>query len=190
MKQDRKIIIITAPSGSGKTTIVKHLLASIPELAFSISACTRAPRNNERHGVDYYFITAAEFQQKIAANEFVEYEMVYSGKYYGTLKAELERIWQQAKTPLIDIDVKGALSIKERFPQQSLSLFIQPPSIDVLRQRLSTRGTETPQSLEERIQKATYEMTFASKFDKVVVNDLLEKALIEAQTLVEKFLKG
>ncbi|WP_245950825.1 guanylate kinase [Chitinophaga dinghuensis] len=185
---ERKIIIITAPSGAGKTTIVKKLLATMPQLAFSISASTRQARANEVNGKDYYFISLDEFHQKIEENAFAEYEMVYAGKYYGTLKSELERIWSNEQFPMVDIDVKGALSIKDKYHQDALTIFIEPPSIDALRERLSERGTETQASLEERLAKARYELSFSHEFDKIVVNDVLERAYEEVKGLVTDFL--
>jgi guanylate kinase len=185
-----KIIIITAPSGSGKTTLVKRLLNACPQLAFSVSACTRIPRPGEQHGRDYYFYTQQEFEQHIKDEDFVEWEMVYTGKYYGTLKTELQRIWGQSKSPLVDIDVKGALAIQEAFPDTSLSLFIQAPSLEVLRDRLSLRGTETPTSLEERVSKATFELSFAPQFDRIIVNDNLDECTKELIQVVEEFLNA
>jgi len=183
-----KIIIITAPSGSGKTTLVKRLLKACPQLAFSVSACTRNPRPGEVHGKDYYFFAEEEFRQLIQADAFVEWEMVYTGKYYGTLKSELQRIWGDNKSPLVDIDVQGALAIRKAYPDQSLSIFIEAPSIEVLRQRLSNRGTETPQSLEERVAKAKEELTFSPRFDRVIINDDLDKATKDLVDTVESFL--
>ncbi len=183
-----KIVIITAPSGAGKTTIARELLIRFPELALSVSVTTRQPRKGEVNGTDYYFIPVEEFEKKIAADEFVEYEMVYSGKYYGTLRSELERIWAMGKVPLRVVDVVGALSIKKHFPESSLSVFIQPPSVEVLKERLAGRGTETPQSLEERVQRAAYEMSFANRFEKIIVNDNLEKAKERIHKIVEAFL--
>ncbi|RPE13308.1 guanylate kinase [Chitinophaga lutea] len=183
-----KIIIVTAPSGAGKTTIVKKLLREMPELAFSISAATRSPRVGETDGKDYYFLSPEEFQRRIENNEFAEYEMVYAGKYYGTLKSELERIWQNNQYPMVDIDVKGALSIREKYHGAALTIFIQPPSLDALRVRLSERGTETQASLEERLGKARYELSFAREFDHIVVNEELDKAYGEVKALVENFL--
>lgn len=185
----KKIIIITAPSGAGKTTIVKQLLSEMPVLEFSISATTRSARENEVHGRDYYFLTKEDFHEKIEAHQFAEYEMVYVGKYYGTLKSELERIWSHGRVPMVDIDVKGALSIKEHYEDDALTIFIEPPSLDTLRQRLSERGTETQASLEERLGKATYEMSFAPQFNHTVTNDILEKAKAEVKTLIENFIK-
>lgn len=185
---EKKIIIVTAPSGAGKTTIVRKLLASMPVLAFSVSASTRTPRANEVHGKDYYFLTTDEFHHQIEENAFAEYEMVYAGKYYGTLKSELERIWNNQQIPMVDIDVKGALSIKEKYHENALTIFIQPPSIEALRERLSERGTETQASLEERLAKARYELSFAHEFDQIVINDELEKAYEEVKKLVSVFL--
>ncbi len=188
MAQNR-IIIITAPSGSGKTTLVKRLLAAAPQLAFSISACTRTPRTGELDGRDYYFLTEPEFKGKIDEDAFVEWEMVYTGKYYGTLKSELQRIWSKGCTPLVDIDVKGALAIQEQFPEQSLSIFIKAPSLDILRERLITRGTENAQMLEERLAKAEYELLAAPEFDRIVVNDDLEAATRELVELTQDFIR-
>lgn len=185
----KKIIVITAPSGSGKTTLVKRLLQSCPELSFSISACTRNPRPGEQHGKDYYFYSEAAFTDLIAQDAFIEYEMVYTGKYYGTLKSELNRIWDEGKFPLVDIDVKGALAINEHLPNDTLTIFIEAPSIEELRNRLIKRGTETPQTLEERIDKAKYELTFASQFHKIVVNEHLDTATEELHQIVLDFLK-
>jgi len=184
-----KIIIITAPSGSGKTTIVKQLLQRVPQLAFSISACTRNPRPGEVHGKDYYFLDEGDFKRKIEENAFVEWEMVYTGKYYGTLKSEVDRIWSEGKAPLVDIDVLGALNIKSQYPRQSISLFIKAPSIDALRERLTARGTETPQTLEERLDKAAYELGFADRFDRIIVNDDLEQAIAETISVIDDFLQ-
>lgn len=184
----RKIIIITAPSGSGKTTLVKRLLNACPQLAFSVSACTRTPRPGEQHGKDYYFYEESEFKGLIQQDAFVEWEMVYTGKYYGTLKSELERIWSKEQFPLVDIDVKGALAIQDTYPDDSLTLFIQAPSIEVLRGRLLARGTETPQSLEERVSKANFELSFAPQFDRIIVNDDINVATNELVQVVEAFL--
>lgn len=185
---DHKIIIITAPSGAGKTTIVRKLLSELPKLAFSISATTRAPRANEVHGKDYYFLSTEEFHRKIEENAFAEYEMVYAGKYYGTLKSELWRIWDNGQVPMVDIDVKGALSVKEKYHGAVLSIFIQPPSLEALRERLSERGTETASSLEERLAKARYELSFAHEFDELVLNDQLEQAYAKVKAQVLEFI--
>ena len=185
-----KLIIITAPSGSGKTSITRHLMQHFPQLAFSVSAATRQARGIEKDGVDYHFMSTETFQQKIQHNEFVEWEMVYEGKYYGTLKSELEKIWNDNKIPVLDIDVKGAIHVQQQFPQTSLSLFIEPPSVGELQKRLQSRGTETAESLAARVNKASYELSFKDHFNKVVVNDDLEKACATATTIVDAFIKS
>ncbi|MBL7708544.1 MAG: guanylate kinase [Chitinophagaceae bacterium] len=191
VSRKNKVIIIAAPSGAGKTSITRHLLNSLSgELAFSISAATRQPRNNEKNAVDYYFISVSEFRQRIENNEFVEWEMVYEGKYYGTLKAELERIWSEGKSPLLDVDVQGGIHVQQQFPGTSLSLFIEPPSIEELKKRLEKRGTETPESLQARINKASYELSFKHNFDKIILNDKLETACLAAEKAVRDFLKS
>ena len=184
-----KIIIVTAPSGAGKTSITKHLLQTFPQLAFSVSAATRPARSNEQHGKDYYFISEAEFQKKIQANEFIEWEMVYESRYYGTLKSELTRIWNDHKIPVLDVDVKGAIHVQGQFPNTTLSIFIQPPSIDELKRRLISRGTESPASLLARVNKAAYEISFNHSFHEVIVNDDLEKAKKEAESIVKQFIE-
>jgi len=186
--KNKKIVIITAPSGSGKTTLVKRLLNVSEQLAFSISACTRTPRPGEQHAKDYYFFSEHTFKQLIDEDAFAEWEMVYTGKYYGTLKSELERIWQMGRYPLVDIDVQGALAIKRAYPDTSISIFIQAPSLEELHKRLTARGTETPETLVERINKAGYELTFADKFDTIIVNDDLETATVDLLKTVEQFL--
>ncbi len=184
-----KIIIITAPSGAGKTTIVHYLLEKYPhQLSFSVSATTRAPRENEQNGKDYYFLSKEIFQQKIQFNEFVEWEMVYEGKYYGTLQAELERIWKTGKIPVLDIDVKGALHIQRRYPESSFSIFIQPPSVKELKNRLEHRGTETNESLKARVNKASYELSFKDHFNYIIINNRLEQACREAEKIVTAIL--
>ncbi len=183
------IIIITAPSGAGKTSITKYLLQKYPFLSFSISAATRQPRGQEQNGIDYYFLSAADFQQKIKENAFIEWEMVYEGKYYGTLKTELERIWNEDKVPMLDIDVKGAIHVQQQFPQQSLSLFIEPPSVDALKIRLASRGTETEESLQARVNKASYEISFKHHFNHIILNDDLQKACVETEAIILQFLK-
>ena len=183
-----KIIIITAPSGAGKTSITKYLLNKYPNLSFSISAATRKPRGNEKDGVDYYFMSLEEFQQKIHHNEFIEWEMVYEDKYYGTLRSEIERIWSLGKTPILDIDVKGAIHVQKQFPEESFSLFVQPPSVDELRKRLEGRGTETPENIETRLSKANYEMSFNHSFNQVIVNDTLEHACVQTENAILNFL--
>ncbi|MEO6832205.1 MAG: guanylate kinase [Chitinophagaceae bacterium] len=184
-----KIIIITAPSGSGKTTLVKRLLAADPSLAFSISACTRQARPGEIEGKDYYFISEQDFKKKIDENAFIEWEMVYTGKYYGTLKAELERIWSQGRTPLVDIDVKGAIELQNQFPENSLSIFIKAPSLKILRKRLMARGSESPKSLEERVSKAEFELLDAEEFDRIMINDDLETATKELLQACKEFIQ-
>ncbi len=185
-----KIIIITAPSGAGKTSIVHYLLQKYPrQLAFSVSATTRQARESEINGKDYYFLSEEIFRQKIQQNEFVEWEMVYEGKYYGTLYAELERIWGTGKTPVLDIDVKGALHIQRHFPGSSFSIFIQPPSVKELKKRLESRGTETKASLEARVNKAAYELSFRDHFNQVIVNNHLEDACTEAEKIVGTLLQ-
>jgi guanylate kinase len=176
MDDTQKLIIITAPSGSGKTTIVQFLLEKFPELAFSVSACTRQARAGETDGVNYHFLSLEDFTRKIANHEFAEFEMVYEGKYYGTLKSELQRIWDAKQFPLVDIDVQGALRLKKHYGDQALSIFIKAPSLQILEERLRNRGTETGDSLKERIDKAADELTYADKFDETIVNDVLADA--------------
>lgn len=189
MAFENKIIIITAPSGAGKTSITHHLLKTIPQLSFSVSAATRQPREFEKDKVDYYFISLQEFQQRIQHNEFVEWEMVYEGKYYGTLKSELKRIWNMKKVPLLDIDIKGAIHVQQQHPQNCLTIFVEPPSVEELKKRLLSRGTETEESLRARVSKASYEISFKHSFDKVIVNDQLERACREAEEIVNGFIK-
>ncbi len=191
MPSGNKIIIITAPSGAGKTSITKHLLKTFPgKLSFSVSATTREKRAHEKDGVDYLFMSADEFKEKIQHNAFVEWEMVYEGKYYGTLKAEIHRIWKEEKTPLLDIDVQGALHVQQQHPEHCLSIFIDPPSVEELKRRLNSRGTETAESLQTRINKASYELTFKHHFNKVIINDDLKKACNEAEEIVSIFLSS
>ena len=185
-----KLLIFSAPSGSGKTTIVKHLLNTLPNLEFSITACSRAKRDCEVDGRDYYFISVDEFKRRIANDEFVEWEEVYPGSFYGTLKSEIERIWAKNNAVVLDVDVKGGVHLKKIFGDSALSVFVMPPSIDVLKQRLESRGTETPESLAKRVGKAAEEMTYSNQFDRIVVNDNLEKSYKEAETLVTEFLKN
>ncbi len=183
-----RLIIVTAPSGSGKTTIVHHLLQTFDELAFSVSATTRPPRPHEKEGVDYYFLDPEDFQQKIREGAFLEWQEVYAGKYYGTLKSEVERWWAQGKSIIFDVDVKGALNIKQSSPDNSLSIFIRPPSLTVLEERLRKRRTESPESIRIRLDHAREEMRFESRFDRVIINEDLPIALQEATLLVATFL--
>ncbi len=184
-----KLIIFSAPSGSGKTTIVRHLLSKYNNLGFSISACTRDRRGrNEVHGKDYYFLTPDDFKQRIDNNEFVEWEEVYPGGYYGTLKSEIERLWAAGKHVIFDVDVKGGLKLKEYFGERALAIFVKAPSEDAIKQRLMMRGTETEDSLSKRLFKVKFEMSFQDRFDVILVNDNLEAALTKAEELVENFL--
>lgn len=187
MDSGKKIIIITAPSGAGKTSITRFLLKRFPSLTFSISAATREKRYYETDGVDYYFLSPETFQEKIRNNEFLEWEMVYEGKYYGTLRSEMDRIWLLNKVPLLDIDVKGAIHVQQQYPSSSLSLFIDPPSVEELKRRLEARGTETPETLQARVNKASYEISFKHHFNKVIINDNLERACTEAEKLIQDF---
>jgi guanylate kinase len=181
-----KAIIFSAPSGSGKTTIVKHLLKTNSDLGFSISASTRDKRGRtEQHGKDYYFLTPEDFKKKIDNDEFVEWEEVYEGNFYGTMKSEIERIWKEGKNVIFDVDVKGGLSLKKYFGDRALAIFVKVPSLEVLKARLNDRGTETPESLSRRLFKAKFEMTFQDKFDVVLVNEDLEKSLAQAQRLYD-----
>lgn len=183
-----KLIILTAPSGSGKTSITRYLIAKYPKLSFSISATTRLPRGTEQDGIEYYFMSVEEFRQRIDRQDFIEWEMVYEGKYYGTLKSELERIWSEGKLPMLDIDVQGAVHVQQQFSGDCLSIFIQPPSVEELQRRLESRGTETPESLATRINKASYEMSFRHHFSNTILNDDLNKACAETETVIKDFL--
>lgn len=183
-----KLIIFSAPSGSGKSTIINYLLKQGLNLRFSISATSRAPRGTEQNGVEYYFLTPEEFRRRIAAGDFLEYEEVYTDKYYGTLKSEVERILAEGDNVIFDVDVVGGCNIKKFYGDRALSMFIQPPSIEELRRRLNARGTDAPEVIESRLAKAAYELSFASRFDVVVVNDDLEKAEAEALRIIQEFL--
>jgi guanylate kinase len=183
-----KVVIFCAPSGSGKTTIVKHLLSVDKRLLFSVSACTRPQRANEVYGKDYYFLSLDEFKQKISANEFLEYEEVYGGNFYGTLKSEVDRIWLQNKIVIFDVDVEGGLNIKKYFGDKAIAIFVKPPNIQVLEMRLRDRSTETEETLKIRVEKAVHELTFENKFEKVIENDKLDEALIEAEKMINDFL--
>ncbi len=185
-----KALIFSAPSGSGKTTVVNHLLKVMEDkLAFSISATTRKPRPNEIDGREYYFLDTTAFQKKIDENAFVEYEMVYKGLYYGTLKSEVEKVWKQGKCVVFDVDVIGGLNLKKQFGNQALAVFLKPPSIEILMDRLTKRSTEVEHMLKERIAKAQHELSFEDKYDIVLVNDVLENTLQEAEQLVNQFLE-
>ncbi|MEY2830329.1 MAG: hypothetical protein RIQ33_2187 [Bacteroidota bacterium] len=190
MIQNGKLIIVAAPSGAGKTTIVKHILKTFPELSFSVSATTRNMRQGEVEGKDYYFLSEQEFKNRIANDEFIEWEMVYVGKYYGTLKSELHRVWNNNQHIIFDVDVEGGIHIKNKYPNNSLSVFIKPPSLEILKQRLTDRNTESTESLNERVSKAEHELSFASQFDAIIVNDDLQKALKETEMLIQDFLKN
>lgn len=185
-----RIVIVTAPSGAGKTSITRHLLEHIPRLAFSISATTRPRRGSEVDGREYHFIGTDDFVKRIHEEAFLEWEMVYEGKYYGTLLSEVEGIWRQDRTPLLDIDVKGALRVMADGRARTLSLFIQPPSLPELERRLRGRGTDSEESIRDRLAKAGYEMSYRDRFDRIVVNDQLERACTEAEALVRDFLDG
>ena len=183
-----KLIIFSAPSGSGKSTIINYLLTQHLNLAFSISATSRAPRGSERDGVEYYFLTPDEFRRRIAAGDFLEYEEVYADKFYGTLKSEVERLTTAGKNVLFDVDVVGGLNIKRFYGERALSVFIQPPSLAELRRRLEHRATDAPEVIESRLAKAEYELSFAPKFDRIVVNDELDRACQEVLSVVRNFL--
>lgn len=185
-----KLIIFSAPSGTGKTTIVKHLLKKIPQLSFSVSATTRLPREAEVDGKDYYFISMEAFFHKVSTQQFVEFEEVYSGAFYGTLQSELQRIWDEGKSVIFDIDVEGGLRLKRKFGDKALAVFVQPPSLDVLKQRLTARRTDSEEKLQERFLKAEKELLYADKFDLILKNIHLETACKEAENLVSAFLKG
>lgn len=183
-----KLIIFSAPSGSGKSTIINYLLKQNLNLAFSISATSRAPRGTEKDGVEYFFLTPEEFRQRIERDEFLEYEEVYKDRYYGTLKAQVEKQLAEGQNVIFDVDVVGGCNIKKYYGDRALSVFIQPPSVEELRKRLVGRGTDTPEVIESRIAKAEYELSFAPKFDRIVVNDDLQKAQAEALHIISTFL--
>ena len=183
-----KVIIFSAPSGSGKTTIVRQLLERYPQVEFSVSATSRAPRGTERDGVDYYFLTPEEFRQAVTENRFVEWEEVYQGTCYGTLRSEMERIWQKGHVIAFDVDVIGGINLKRLFGNDACSVFVMPPSIGELRRRLESRGTDAPEVIDRRVAKAEFELTKAPEFDHVVVNDRLEDAVAEVCALVDDFI--
>jgi len=184
-----KAIVFSAPSGSGKTTIVQSLLQRIPQLSFSISATSRQKRDNETEGKDYYFLSEYDFRKKIDNSDFVEWEEVYDGSYYGTLKTEVDRIWRNNQVVVFDVDVKGGLNLKKYFGQDSLAFFIRVKNFEILKERLKNRKTETKESLNRRLDKAEFEMTFQHKFDRIIVNDELNEAIRETERLVKEFLK-
>jgi guanylate kinase len=188
MTPNGKLIIFSAPSGAGKTTIVQHLLSKVPALEFSISATTRPPRGDEQDGKDYYFISQESFLHRIAHKEFVEFEEVYAGTFYGTLRSEIERIWAKGKTVIFDIDVEGGLHLKRKYGEQALAIFVQPPSLEVLKERLTGRGTDSPDKLKERVAKAEKELGYAPQFDIILQNNELQIACKEAELLVNNFL--
>ncbi len=191
MKHTGKVIIFSAPSGSGKTTIVKHLLTKNDNLGFSISASTRDKRGRiEVDGIDYYFLSPEEFKSKIDNHEFIEWEEVYQGNYYGTLKSEIERLWSEGKHVVFDVDVKGGLNLKEYFGDQALAIFVKVPSMEILMERLGLRDTETEDSISQRLFKARFEITFEDKFDQVLINKDLDQSLTEAQKLVDDFINS
>lgn len=183
-----KLVIFSAPSGAGKSTLVNYLLPQFPELSFSISATSRSPRGREQHGKDYYFLSSEEFKARVAGDELLEWEEVYAGTYYGTLRSEVERIWAQGKVVVFDIDVVGALNLKKQFGDRALALFVQAPSVEILEQRLRGRGTDSEEKIQQRVAKATIEMARAPEFDKVVVNDDLDTAKAEALAILKDFL--
>ncbi len=188
MSSQGKLIILTAPSGSGKTSITRFLIDKYPLLSFSISATTRSPRGTEKDGLEYYFMDVEDFLKKINAGAFIEWEMVYEGTYYGTLKSELNRIWLEGKTPVLDIDVKGAIHVQQQLGEDCLSIFVQPPSVEELKRRLESRGTETAENLATRVNKASYELSFKHHFTKIIVNDELDRACRETEQVIKDFL--
>ena len=187
--QNGKLIIFSAPSGSGKTTIVKRLLSTFPQFEFSISATSRQPRGEERNGVDYFFLTQDEFRLKVAENAFVEWEEVYNGTCYGTLRSEMERIWAKGNVIIFDVDVMGGINLKRIFGERACSIFIKAPSVEALRERLIGRGTDSAETIEKRVAKAEFELSKASEFDFVVVNDILDNAVAETEQIITDFLK-
>lgn len=187
--ENGRLVILSAPSGAGKTSIVRHLLASGLPLAFSVSATTRPPRAGEVHGRDYWFLTVDDFKGSIRAGDFVEWEEVYPGRFYGTLRSELERIWGEGRHALFDIDVIGGLDLKELYQDRALAIFVKPPSVEALEQRLRERGTENGDTLRMRIDKAVHELAYEDRFDTVIVNDDLTTACAEAEALVRRFLE-
>lgn len=189
-KHYNKIILVTAPSGSGKTSIVNYLLKKFPSLDFSVSATTRKPRSNEKDGKHYYFISEEDFREKIHNKEFLEWEMVYEGKYYGTLKSDIERIWKENRVPVLDIDVQGAIHVQQQYPVNTIAIFVEAPSFEELKRRLQSRGSETADTLQARLNKSSYEMTFKNHFENIIVNENFEEACKEAEKIVDSFLRN
>ncbi|MCF8217975.1 MAG: guanylate kinase [Bacteroidales bacterium] len=185
-----KLIIFSAPSGAGKTTIVHRVLEKFNNIEFSISATTRQPRSGEKHGEDYYFLSVPDFKRRIIKNEFIEYEAVYQNQFYGTLKSELERIWKKGKHVIFDVDVQGGLNIKKQYPKKALAIFIMPPGLEILEKRLLSRAKDDERSIKERLNKARLELTYAHDFDKVIVNEDLDEAVNEAIQIINNFLNS
>lgn len=185
-----KVIIFSAPSGSGKTTVVNHLLKVMPELGFSVSATTRKPRAGEQHGREYYFLDAEDFKTRMANGDFLESEEVYNGIFYGTLNSEVQRLWDLGKTVIFDVDVAGGVHIKEKFGDNALAIFLRPPSVEILLERLRKRSTEVEHQLQMRIDKAQYELQFESRYDLVLINDKLDETLVRAEHIVREFIYG
>ncbi|SFI48531.1 guanylate kinase [Halpernia frigidisoli] len=184
-----KVIIFSAPSGSGKTTLVKYAISKFENLAFSVSCTTRAPRGEEIHEIDYFFISPDEFKSRISTEEFVEFEEVYKDKFYGTLKSEVKKNWKNSKVVIFDVDVKGGVALKKYFGEKALSIFIKPPSVEELQRRLTLRGTDDVETVKIRVEKATEELTFEDKFDKIIINDDLNKAKSELDKIISEFIK-
>ncbi len=184
-----KVLIFSAPSGSGKTTIVQHLLTVFPELKFSVSATSRAPRGVEKDGEDYYFLTKEDFKARAERGEFIEWEEVYAGTCYGTLRSEVERLWADGKVVVFDVDVVGGVNIKEIMGDHALSIFVMPPSVEELKKRLEGRGTDTAEAIARRVAKAESEITYSPNFDKIIINDKLEDALVDAESTIREFLR-
>lgn len=184
-----KVVIFSAPSGAGKTTIAKEILSRISNLEFSVSACSRTMRKGEKQGVDYYFLTVDDFKKKIENDEFLEWEEVYPGSFYGTLKTEMQRIWNDGKNVMFDVDTFGGINIKNIYKEKAFAIFIKTPTTDTLKQRLISRGTETEESLKKRMDKAEIELSLSGKFDKIIINDNLNKAIEEAYNTISDFLK-
>ncbi len=188
MASEGKLIIFSAPSGSGKTTIVRRLLAVFPQFEFSVSATSRKPRGTERDGVDYFFLTQEEFSRRVEAGDFVEWEEVYGGTCYGTLRSEMERIWAKGNVIVFDVDVMGGINLKHIFGDNACSIFIMPPSVEELRRRLEGRGTDSAETIEKRVAKASFELSKSGEFDHIVVNDVLDDAVAQVERIIREFL--